>query len=449
MSQTILLVEDSPGDALLIREAINEMESDIFTLEWADTLSSAFECLKTWPVDAVLLDLSLPDGYGFETVNQMLSAAPYLPIIILTGLEDEDLAIRAVQLGAQDYLVKGQVNHSTLLRSIRYAIERKQQEVNLRASEARYRLLAENITDVVFTTTLDLIIIDVTPSVTRLIDYKPRELIGLPLEHLLTPSSYERVRTMLEEECTPESLQQKGAFWSRGEELEYLGKKGSSVWAEAKFSFLPGGERGQVGGLLSVVRDITERRYWEETLKQANDALRVLATRDPLTGLYNRRYMEETLERELHRAKRENYPIGLILFDIDHFKNFNDLYGHVGGDLILRELGELLKKSTRQSDVVCRYGGEEFIIVMPRATSKLTLERAEKIRQAVKQLSVVHNGQRLNALSISAGVAVYPDYGNEVDPLIMAADAALYRAKADGRDCVMLATEPVLEPKTQ
>ena len=440
MAQTILLVEDSPGDALLIKEAISGVDKDNFILEWADTLSGALECLKIWPIDAVLLDLSLPDGFGFQTVSQMIEAAPHLPIIILTGLEDETLAVRAVQLGAQDYLVKGQVNQASLLRSIRYAIERKQQEERLRTSEARYRLLAENITDVVFTTTLDLVITSATPSVTRLLNYKPEEIIGKSMQQFLTTNSFERVKLMLEEEYVENHGVQRDPFWARREELEYQCKKGNTVWTEVKFSFLPA-NGNKNGGLLSVVRDITERRYWEETLKQANDALRVLATRDPLTGLYNRRYMEETLERELHRAQRESYQIGMILFDIDHFKDFNDCYGHVGGDLILRELGVLLKKNTRHSDVVCRYGGEEFIIVMPKATPKLTIERAEKIRKSVKSLSVMHNGQKLNSLSISAGVAIYPDHGKEVDSLVMAADAALYRAKADGRDCVMVAAD--------
>ncbi|MCE1252972.1 MAG: diguanylate cyclase [Anaerolineae bacterium] len=438
MAQTILLVEDSPGDALLIKEAISGADNDSFILEWADTLAGALECLKIWPIDAVLLDLSLPDGFGFQTVSQMLQAAPHLPIIILTGLEDETLAVRAVQLGAQDYLVKGQVNQASLLRSIRYAIERKQQEENLRTSEARFRLLADNITDVVFTTTLDLTITSVTPSATHLLNYKPEEIVGRPMQQFLTPDSFERLKLMLEEECEGDCSPQRDPFWSRREEMEYVCKKGNTVWTEAKFSFLP--DRGEKnGGLLAVVRDITERRYWEETLKQANDALRVLATRDPLTGLFNRRYMEETLERELHRAERESYLIGMIMFDIDHFKDFNDQYGHVGGDLILRELGILLKKHTRNSDVVCRYGGEEFIIVLPKASSQLTLERAEQIRKLVKNLSIIHNGQRLDSLSISAGIAIYPEHGIEVDSLVMAADAALYRAKAEGRDCVMMA----------
>jgi two-component system, cell cycle response regulator len=460
MTQTILLVEDSPGDALLIQDVfsgvdivVNQMGSEDYSLEWVETLSAAFDRLKQEPAPAaVLLDLSLPDGYGFQTVSQMITAVPHLPIIILTGLDDESLAVRAVQAGAQDYLVKGQVQQATLLRAIRYAIERKQEQEKLRSSEIRYRLLAENISDVVFIITPDLKIADVTPSVIQLLGYQPEELIGIPIEHLLTASSMKRATLMLNEEFSPQDMQpERDAFWSRREELELLCKKGggqagsiaahsSSVWTEVKFSHLPRPEGSdQSGGLLGVARDITERRFWEETLKKANEALSVLATRDPLTGLFNRRYMTETLDRELQRACRENYPIGVAIFDLDHFKLFNDQFGHVAGDRILGELGQLLKKKTRHSDVACRYGGEEFLIVMPNATPALTMERAELIREQVGTLKIMHNGQALDTLSVSAGVAVYPYHGKDANALLNAADSALYRAKAQGRNLVFMA----------
>ena len=456
MTQTILLVEDSPGDALLIQDVFSGVDSTVMqtggenlSLEWVENLSEAFERLKHKPeIAAILLDLSLPDGFGFQTVSQMIAAAPHLPVIILTGLEDETLAIKTVQAGAQDYLVKGQVQQVTLLRAIRYAIERKQEQEKLRNSEIRYRVLAENISDVVFTITREFKIMDVTPSVTRLLGYQPDEIIGVPIEHLVSGSSMKLLKAILEEEFGPDHSQDKhDAFWSRREELEFVCKGGKrktaracNVWTEVKFSRLPGqAGSDQPGGLLGVARDITERRFWEETLKKTNEALSILATRDPLTGLFNRRYMTETLDRELLRACRENYPIGLAIFDLDHFKLFNDRFGHVAGDHILGELGDLLKKKTRQSDVACRYGGEEFLIVMPNATPALTLERADIIRQQVGTIKIVHNGQELNALSVSVGVAVYPYHGKDANELMNAADAALYRAKAEGRNRVLMA----------
>jgi diguanylate cyclase (GGDEF)-like protein/PAS domain S-box-containing protein len=161
--------------------------------------------------------------------------------------------------------------------------------------------------------------------------------------------------------------------------------------------------------------------------------------RDPLTGLFNRRYLEESLERELHRAKRASQPLGIIMLDVDHFKHFNDTFGHEAGDIVLRELGFFLQQSIRGSDIACRYGGEEMILVLLETTLEVTKQRAEQIREAVKQLQVYHRRQPLGGISMSLGVACYPEHGSTGAAVIQAADAALYRAKREGRDRVVVA----------
>ncbi|OGO87187.1 MAG: hypothetical protein A2Y15_07810 [Clostridiales bacterium GWF2_36_10] len=168
------------------------------------------------------------------------------------------------------------------------------------------------------------------------------------------------------------------------------------------------------------------------------ETLRQQSIRDILTGLFNRRYMEEALERELRRAAREKTQVGVIMFDIDHFKEFNDLSGHDGGDAMLRELGVFLNKSARGEDVFCRYGGEEFVTVLPGATLEETRLRAEELRQGVKQLLVYHLGKPLGKCTISLGVAAFPEHGLTIDELLKNADNALYQAKNEGRDRVVL-----------
>jgi diguanylate cyclase (GGDEF)-like protein len=147
--------------------------------------------------------------------------------------------------------------------------------------------------------------------------------------------------------------------------------------------------------------------------------------------------MEETLERELSRAEREKQPVGVIMFDIDHFKQFNDLAGHDAGDTLLRELGAFLKKNVRGGDIICRYGGEEFLAVLPGAGIEDARERAEQIRNGVKEMLVYHLGKPLAKCTISLGVAAFPASGNEIETLVKAADTALYRAKNEGRDRVV------------
>ena len=169
------------------------------------------------------------------------------------------------------------------------------------------------------------------------------------------------------------------------------------------------------------------------------ESLRQQSIRDALTGLYNRRYMEETLERELSRAEREQKPVGIMMFDIDHFKRFNDLEGHDAGDALLRELGAFLNKFIRGSDIVCRYGGEEFLVVLPGSSKEHTRERAEELRSGVKQMLVYHLDKPLATCTISIGVSAYPADETSVERLLKAADNALYRAKREGRDRVVVA----------
>jgi len=161
--------------------------------------------------------------------------------------------------------------------------------------------------------------------------------------------------------------------------------------------------------------------------------------RDPLTGLYNRRYLEETLERELLRARRAGHPVSVIMLDIDHFKKFNDTYGHEAGDFILQAVARTIQKSVRAEDIVCRYGGEEFTVILPGLELKKAVSRAELILDSVRHLEINYSGSLLKNLTISAGVAAFPEHGESWPELLQAADAALLQAKSQGRNRVVRA----------
>jgi diguanylate cyclase (GGDEF)-like protein len=199
-----------------------------------------------------------------------------------------------------------------------------------------------------------------------------------------------------------------------------------------------------VGGLVVVASILRQRYldriYWQTLqLVESEARQRELSIRDPLTGLFNRRYLEETLALEMIRAARRQHPIGVIMVDIDHFKRINDIYGHAAGDAVLVQLGDFLLKHVRSSDVTCRYGGEEFILVLPEATRKITQLRAEEIREDTRHLHVQNGEQTLEAVTLSLGVAVFPEHGSTYDSILRAVDAALYCAKRDGRDRVCVA----------
>lgn len=169
------------------------------------------------------------------------------------------------------------------------------------------------------------------------------------------------------------------------------------------------------------------------------DKLRSQAIRDPLTGLFNRRYMEETLEREIRRAARHKYSVGLIMCDIDQMKPINDRYGHDAGDAVLRQIGGIMKKIFRGEDVACRYGGDEFLIILPEASLSDVWQRAENLREAVKKVQLEYEGKFIGPVTVSVGVAAYPDFGSTVERLVQASDAAAYLAKREGGDRVMIA----------
>jgi diguanylate cyclase (GGDEF)-like protein len=170
------------------------------------------------------------------------------------------------------------------------------------------------------------------------------------------------------------------------------------------------------------------------------EALRTQSIRDALTGLYNRRFLEETLDREVRRAARGAQSLGLLMIDLDHFKKFNDTYGHDAGDAVLRETGQFLAKGIRAEDFVCRFGGEEFVVILPTGSVEVAQARGERLRAKMRELTITHQGRSLGMVTISVGVAAFPQHGTSPKELMAAADSALYEAKRGGRDQVVVAT---------
>lgn len=192
-----------------------------------------------------------------------------------------------------------------------------------------------------------------------------------------------------------------------------------------------------------------EREHFAETVAEQialalsnlrlRDALRQQSIRDPLTGLFNRRYLDETLAREIDRARRASDPVSVIMLDLDYFKRLNDEFGHRAGDSALRAVAECVQQHVRGEDIASRFGGEEFTLVMPGAPRPVAQQRAERLREAIAALKPSHEGTPLGRMTVSLGVAVFPEHGETAPALLHAADTALYRAKERGRDRVELA----------
>jgi diguanylate cyclase (GGDEF)-like protein/PAS domain S-box-containing protein len=280
----------------------------------------------------------------------------------------------------------------------------------------------------------------VNPAFTRTTGYPPEEIVGQPLSRLKSGAHNEAFYASLWKTILS------GDVWVG--EIVNRHRDGHLYTEEQTISPVRD-EGGQITHFVAVKQDVTERRRMEEGLRAANETLQVQlaeiealqaklrdqAIRDSLTGVFNRRYLSETLGRETARARRDSRAYAVVILDLDHFKRINDTYGHKAGDRVLVAFGELLRAHTREGDLVCRYGGEEFVVLMPGSSAVSAARRAEVWRTALEAQHFSLKGEDV-AITLSAGVACYPDDGSDGEAVLNAADEALYRAKGSGRNNV-------------
>lgn len=300
---------------------------------------------------------------------------------------------------------------------------RQEAEEALRQSEARYRLLAENVSDVIWTTDLNFNYTYISPSVTALTGYSVEEALQLRLKELLTPASYRIAKEEIAKEVNKLAKldPQQQRAWSHTLELEHRCKDGSTRWMEVKTSLLFD-SAGNPIGYMGLSRDISERR-------QARQILEYMATHDELTGLPNRYLFNDRLKHALKRAARERHSLAVFLIDLDHFKELNDTYGHVKGDQILQEVARRLLGTLRQSDTVARMGGDEFCVILENLSrTEDAANVAKKLLEVLAQPYTVDEGISWT-LSASIGIGLYPQDGDDVESLLICADIAMYRAK--------------------
>ena len=299
----------------------------------------------------------------------------------------------------------------------------------IRTSELHYRRLFEAAQHGILILDSETgVITDANPFLTKMLGYSREELVGKALW---------QVGTFKDMEASQEAFAalQKNEY-IRYDDLPLRAKSGKLVDVEFVSNvYLVGGEKV----IQCNIRDITERKQAQDALLKTQALLLEQSVRDHLTGLFNRRYMEETLERELLRAARKQLSLGIIMLDLDNLKKFNDTWGHAAGDEILTGLGNLLLRQVRGEDIACRYGGDEFLLILPDASRDVTRERAVLICEHAKQFHRQFDGQSLAAVTLSLGVAVFPEHGVTSAGILRAVDRALYGAKHQGRDQVVMA----------
>jgi len=405
----ILLVEDEPGDALLVEMPLLAQRPPCRLTRAASLAEALAANREDDAFDVILLDLSLPDSSGFSTVASIRNAYPASPIIVLTGLDDPAVENKTVSSGAQDYLLKGNFDDRGLLRAIRHAIVRHRLEQRLVTSEAEHRSVVNLAPEAIVVVAPDRTIISVNPAAARIFGTDRGEaLSGLPLAGILPDAG--KLIDM-----------NSGLSEIRGEGIGL--RDGSSFLVALAVAPLGGGR------WLVMASDITDR------VRLTNELLE-LARTDPLTGLANRRTLIEAIDAEFHRGKRFAVATAVLMIDVDHFKQVNDLRGHEAGDRALVALAAILKTMARTTDLPARFGGEEFVLLLIGTDLSGAAEMAERIRNAAAQIRVASPSGDFG-FTVSIGVTTFAYEDDDWSEAVRRADQGLYQAKESGRNRVV------------
>jgi diguanylate cyclase (GGDEF)-like protein/PAS domain S-box-containing protein len=417
----LLLVEDNAGDARLFREMLDEYGGHVAVLTIVESMCDAETHLAENASDMILLDLGLPDSQGLDAVRRARLAAPHVPLVVLTGLDDESLATKALQEGAQDYLIKGQIDPRALLRALRHAVERKTMEDALFVEKERAQVTLNCIGDAVICT-------DIAGNITfhklvadKMTGWARQEAAGKPMAdvlQILDGASRETIPNPMEIAVGQDQTVHLPA------NCLLIRRDGFETPIEDCVSPIHDRE-GHATGAVVVFRDVSAARA---------AALEIIhsAHHDFLTGLPNRMLLSDRVNQVISLAQRHGKKVAVLFLDLDGFKHINDSLGHAVGDKLLQSIAKCLVDCVRGSDTVSRQGGDEFVVLLSEVEhSEDAAITARRMLQAVAGVHPV--GQHDLHITTSIGLSVFPDDGLDAETLIKNADTAMYQAKENGR----------------
>ncbi|WP_213807752.1 EAL domain-containing protein [Granulicella sp. dw_53] len=420
-NKRLLLVEDNPGDARLLREMLSDEGAHNIDLTHVESMTQGEVHLSGKVFDLILLDLGLPDAQGLDAVRRAHIAAPRVPLVVLTGLDDESMASQALKEGAQDYLIKGQIETRGLLRALRYSVERKNMEEALFVERELAQITLNCIGDAVACTDSLGNVTFLNLAAEKMTGWPLREASGRPVEDIFSIFDATNRRVL---PSPLEATVGKNRTGHLPPNCILVRRDGSEIPIEDSIAAIHDRD-GVPCGAVTIFRDVSIARAMAVEKAHA-------AEHDFLTGLPNRMLLNDRISQAIELGKRHGKRVALLFLDLDGFKHTNDSLGHPVGDMLLKSVSKRILRCVRVSDTVSRQGGDEFVVLLSE------VEKAEdaaitagRILEAVAEAHSI-GGDDLH-VTTSIGLSVYPDDGEDAETLIKNADTAMYQAKDNGR----------------
>ena len=422
MTNRILIITGDSADAKILEDVLRKAKDGPFNIEWLTRLADALKRLNAGGIDAMLVDLSLPDSQGIETFDKLFAAAPTIPILTLSAEDDEALATEAVQRGSQGYLSKGHFGSYLVPQSLRNIIQRKAVEETLYLEKARAEITLNSISDAVIGTDMSGNVDYLNLAAERMTGWPKEKARGQPIGKVMKIIN----GVTRELQANPLELvlkQNKPMGLKAGTILIRCDK--SEVAIEDSAAPIHD-HNGQISGAVIVFHDVTAAQAM--TMKMAH-----LAHHDFLTNLPNRVLLNDRIEQAIILAARAGTMLAVLFLDLDNFKHINDSLGHVIGDKLLQSVAQRLSACVRSSDTVSRQGGDEFVVLVTE--DKFAENAALTADKILNALAVSHfvAGHELH-VTTSVGISVYPGDATDAETLIKNADTAMYQAKEKGRN---------------
>jgi diguanylate cyclase (GGDEF)-like protein/PAS domain S-box-containing protein len=421
-TNNLLLIEDDRSYAMLIRKMLADPRVAPFQVEWVENLSGGLERLSKGGIAAIVSDLSLPDSQGLRTVDRLLLAAPRVPILVVSGLDDEDMGSQAIQHGAQDYLPKGQLNRYTLSRALRNMMYRKTAEDALFIEKERAQVTLNSIGDAVLCTDSLGNITYLNSVAEKMTGWSREEASGRPLAEVFR--IIDGATRLPAQNPLEMAIEQNKTVGLTGNCI--LIRRDGFEWS-IEDSTAPIHDRdGHGTGAVIVFHDVSAARTMSLQMTHS-------AQHDFLTDLPNRMLLNDRITQAVSFAERQGRQLAVLFVDLDHFKKINDSLGHAIGDKLLQSVAGRLIASVRRSDTVSRQGGDEFVVLLSQVEhAEDAAFSARKILAAIT--SPHHIDHRDLYINVSIGVSTYPGDGQDAESLMNTADSALYDAKEHGRN---------------